>query len=47
LKIVGSQIYENSDGMRIRELGFDFQFLETLVGSLKAIIIRRLNIHNP
>jgi hypothetical protein len=32
------------DGMRIQELGFVFQFLETLVGSLKAII-RRLNIH--
>jgi hypothetical protein len=31
-----------TDGMRIEELGF--VFLETLVGSLKAII-RRLNIH--
>jgi hypothetical protein len=33
-----------TDGMRIEELGFVFQFLETLVGYLKGII-RRLNIH--
>jgi hypothetical protein len=32
------------DGMRIEELGSVFQFLATLVSSLKTII-RRLNIH--
>jgi hypothetical protein len=32
------------DGMRMEECRFVFQFLETLAGSLKAII-RRLSIH--